>query len=539
MTLHMANSVARWKQKPYIVGGKVMELEDAARLVPSGSTITFTGIAQVLVPDAMLAALEAGFLTEGKPRDLTLAYPLMSGAGPHNGVEHLAHEGMVRRIIGGNYYEELYPQIANLIRQNKVEAYMFPLGSYLHLFREISRGSPGHLTQAGLGTFVDPRLGGGKLNSVTTEDLVELVPFRGEDYLFYKAFPVDVAIIRGSTADEDGNISIEEEPLSSTVLLSAMVAKACRGKVIAQVRRVVTRGSIVPAHLVEVPGTFVDAIVVDEDQRQLETCAGFDPRLSGQARMPVPPQPPLALDEDKVICRRAMLEMKRGWLVNLGARLPLQTLPLAMLEEGIQDLVNISIEHGALGGTCLGMHVHYNPTSFLQSDRAFDYYLSGGYDACYLGCAEVDAAGNVNVSRLADKMTGAGGAIDISHRVPRVYFMSKFTREGLEVKIGDGRLQIVSEGRKRKFVSKLEEVTINAQQRLKRGQQVKYITERGVLRLETRGLVLEEVAPGVDVKRDILGQSDFPILIDDNLKEMDRRIFVDRPMGLRAELPGK
>ena len=227
MTLRMERSIAKWKQKPYTVGGKVMELEDAARMVPSGSTITFTGIAQVLVPEAMLSALEARFLTEGEPRGLTLAYPLMSGAGPHNGVEHLAHEGMVRRIIGGNYYAELYPQIANLIRQNKVEAYMLPLGSYLHLFREISRGGPGYLTQSGLGTFVDPRFGGGKLNSLTTEDLVELVQFRGEEYLFYKAFPVDVAIIRGSTADEDGNISIEEEPLSSTVLLYAMVAKAC------------------------------------------------------------------------------------------------------------------------------------------------------------------------------------------------------------------------------------------------------------------------------------------------------------------------
>ncbi len=536
MALHMEEIRARMlSQDQFVVGGKVKALEEAAKLVRSGSTITFTGIAQVQVPDAMLGALEIRFLTEGEPKDLTLAYPLMSGAGAYNGVEHLAHEGMVRRIIGCNFYTDLYPEVARLIGENKVEAYMLPLGSYLHLFREIAKGGKGHLTQVALGTFADPRLGGGKLNPCTKEDLVEVQNFRGEEYLYYKAFPIDVAIIRGTTADEDGNISLEDEPLTTTSLLYAMAAKASRGIVIAQVRRVVKAGSIIPSHLVKIPGIFVDAIVVDEHQKQLETFDRFDPRVCGMLRMPLPPQPPLIFDEDTVVCRRAMLEMKRGWVINFGARLPLQGTPLYMLQENIQDLVHISIEHGALGGICLGSHVHYNPTSFMDSERLFDYYLGGGYDACFLGGGEVDAQGNVNVGLLDKNLLGAGGSIDICHSVPRVYFMTKFTREGLQIKFGDGKLRIISEGRKKKFVKKLQQLTINASERLKRGQKVRYITERAVLRLEPRGLVLEEVAPGIDVRKDVLGQAEFEIFVDPNLREMDKRIFLDKPLNLREE----
>ncbi len=537
MALRMEERKARMlAQGLYMIGGKVMEMGAAATLVRTGSTLTFTGIAQAQVPDAMLGAIEKRFFAEGEPRDLTLAYPMMSGGGPKNGVEHLAHKGMIRRVIGCNFYGELYPGISQLIKNNDVEAYMFPLGTYLHLLREIIRGSEGLATQVGLGTFVDPRLGGGKLNTVTREDLVELVNFRGQEYLFYKAFPLDVAIIRGTTADEDGNISLEDEPLSTSVFLYAMVTKACRGIVIAQVRKVVKAGSILPAHLVKVPAILVDVIVVDENQKQLETIDRFDPRLSGVARMPLAPQPPLSLDEEKIICRRAMLEMKRGWVINFGAGLPIQRTPLAMLEENIQDLVSISIEHGALGGVCLGSHVHYNPTSFMDSERLFDYYVGGGYDACFLGCGEVDARGNINMGVLDGNLIGAGGAMDICHRVPRIYYLTKFTREGLEIKIGDGRLQIIKEGRKKKFIKNIQQITINAAERLKRKQQIKFITERGVLRLESRGLVLEEIAPGIDFERDILNQAEFKIFIDDPLKEMDRRIFADQPLNLREEL---
>lgn len=523
-------------QPRYIARGKVMEFEDAAKLVRNGSTLTCGGITHTQVPDSMLAALEIRFLTEGEPKDLTLVYPVQVGAGPNNGMERLAHEGMFRRIIAPNYYTELCPETARLVADNRVEAYMFPLGTIIHLLREISRGKSGLLTQVGLGSFVDPRSTGGKLNAMTTKDLIEVVQFAGEEHLFYKALPIDVAIIRGTTADEDGNISLEDEPLSSTVLLLAMAAKACRGKVIAQVRRVVKAGSIVPSHLVKVPGVFVDAVVVDEHQKQLEYSNVFDPRLAGLLRMPIPPQPPVPLDEDKILMRRAMLEMRRGWVVNLGARVPIQGLPLAMYEENIQDLVHISIEHGAFGGVALGSHIHLNPTGFLDSDRLFDFYHSGGFDACFLGLGEVDAEGNVNLSRLDENMTGPGGSIDISHSVPRVHFLAKFTRDGLRVKVGDGRLEILAEGRQKKFVRVLKQRTIVASERLKRGQQVKYITERGVLRLEPRGLVLEEVAPGIDVRRDILDQAEFEIFVAEQLREMDRRIFLEPPIGLRQEL---
>ena len=528
--LPLARAVAA---KQYMVKGKVMEVEDAVKLIRSGDTITFTGIANVLVPEKVLSALEVRFLTEGEPRNLTLAYPLCSGCGPNNGADHLAHEGLTGKIMGANYYPDMYPELHKLIVEDRIPTCMFPLGSYYHLFREIGKGSDGYLTKVGLGSFVDPRLRGGRINPSAKEEWVELVNFRGEEYLYYKSFPVNVAIIKGTTADQDGNISFEEEALKLTPMVYVMAAKASGGIVIAQVKQVLDTGHIRPAHLVEVPGALVDAIVVDKDQRQNEFFPGYDARASGQMELAVPPIAPWPLNEDKIIARRAMLEVKRGWIINLGARVPAQVFPMVALEENIQDLISLTIEHGAFGGINLGSHIHQNPTSFWETDRLFDFYESGALDAAFVAGGEVNAKGDWNTSYLGGSLFGAGGLTSIVHSTKRIFVFCKFTRGGLKTKSGDGKLHIIQEGKVAKWIRNISDVTASGEYRLKHGQQVKYITERGVFRLEPRGIVLEEIAPGVDLRHDILERAEFEIFVDDNLKEMDRRIFLDQPMGMR------
>lgn len=513
---------------------KVITAAEAAGLIKSGDTITVSGLTGFLVPEKIIQALEERFATTGQPRDLTFMEPTPIGAGP--GKEHWLQEGLVRRFIITYSDVAVDPERSRLILDGKAEAFVLPLGTAHLLLQEIARGSPGLLTKVGLRTYVDPRIEGGRLN--TKEDLVEVVTLRGEEWLLYKSFPINVALIKGSTADEDGNISLEEDPLLLSVFYQAMAARNSGGKVIAQVKRLAGRGSLHP-RMVEVPGLLVDAIVVDPAQEQSSRFPGaFCHGIDGQIKIPAPAAPSYPLNFEKIISKRATLELHPDWVINLGGGTP-RYVPLIMIEEDIHDLTQISLEHGTLGGVCYGRPFHINPTYFLSYQDVFNLYRGGGLDACFLGFGQTDQEGNVNLSLFGGELLrGPGGAMDIAHDTPKVYFLGSFTRDRLKTETKDGKLIIAQEGRAKKLVRRVDQITMNGRYMWEKGQQVYYITERCVFKLSGEGLVLTEIAPGIDLERDILAQMEFTPHIAPDLKPMDRRVFLDQPMGLRKEWLG-
>jgi propionate CoA-transferase len=517
------------------MASKVVDVEQAVGLVASGNTVTVSGILGVLYPEKVMAALAARFLSTGEPRDLTWFDPTPTGRGP--GFEHFAHQGMLKRVIDSWYTP--FPELVNMIQENQVEAYCLPLGTLHLLVREMARGSPGLLSQVGLNTYVDPRVQGGKLNSMTQEDLIKVIDYEGEDWLLYKTFPVDAAIIRGTTADEDGNLSVEEEPLTLGILYQAMAAKNSGGKVIAQVKRLAARGTI-PPRKVEVPGILVDAIVLEPNQVQNETFPDrHTPGLAGEFRVPEPPIEIVPLDCDKVIARRAAMELRPGQVINCGGGIPILTfLPVAR-EEGVQELVTVTIEHGSLGGLFTALGSSANPTTMLTYQPLFDFYHGGGLDLTFLGIGQADQEGNINLDKFGPTVAGAGGSMDIAHATEKVVFCGTFTQGGLEAQAGDGKIAIVQEGRNKKFLKEVELITLNGRDMWRKGKDVLYITERAVFRLREQGPELVEIAPGIDLERDIIGQMEFRPIIADGLREMDSRIFHDEEMGLRRDLLGE
>ncbi|MBI3954349.1 MAG: acyl CoA:acetate/3-ketoacid CoA transferase [Chloroflexi bacterium] len=518
---------------------RVITAEEAAGLVKSGDTVTVGGIVGTMLPEKVLAALEARFLTEGAPRDLTWYDPSPTGAGP--GYEHLSHEGMLKRV-----YESWFPplpELIALIQQDKVEAYFIPLATGHLLLREIAAGSRGLLSRVGLHTMVDPRLGGGRLNNVTVEPLTEVVNVLGEERLLYPAFPIHVAIIRGSTADEAGNIALEEEPLTLGIFYQAMAAKRSGGTVIAQVKRLAQRGSLHPRQVV-VPGMLVDYIVVDPQQKQNET---FPDRYilsqDGAVRVPEPPAVVYPLTADKIAGRRAALELRPGMSLNVGAGIPGAALVPITREEDIQDLLTISVEHGCVagapGGVSGGGGWPLNPPFMLSYQELFDYYNGGGIDACFLAFGELDREGNVNLLRFGGAFIGPGGSMDISQGPKKVVFCATFTARGLQVRAGDGKLAIAQEGQSQRLVERVQDICFSGRDMHRRGKEVLYVTERAVFKLGPSGPVLVEVAPGIDVEREVLGQMGFRSAIAPDLKTMDQRLFRADGMALRRELIGE
>ncbi|MBI2858613.1 MAG: hypothetical protein HYX90_06000 [Chloroflexi bacterium] len=519
---------------------KVIPLADSVKLVKDGDTITWSGVGGILNPESVMGALEASFLSEGHPRDLTCFEPVNSTIGP--GLEHLAYEGFVKRLITailGNEQNEAHVKLA---LENKVEAYTIPLGVAAQLLVEIARKSPGLLTKVGLYSYLDPRVQDGNYyNDVTPGNLVKLVDFEGEKWLLYKTFPINVAIIRGTTADEDGNLSLEEEGLTQNVLYQAMAARNWGGKVITQVKRVVPKGSIDP-RMVTVPGVMVDAIVVAEDQRQHERFPrDYDPGIDGRQRVPPPPCPLYPLTADKMVGRRAALEIEAGKVVNFGGGIPMRRVAPLTLEEDIQDLITVSREHGALGGISYGRDVHVNPTSWLSYADLFNWYTGGALDIGMLGFGQVDEEGNVNLTRFSrEVLRGPGGAADLATHARKVIFAATFTTGGLRVEAGKDRMSIaiVNEGKTAKFVKHVYHVTISGRALKEQEKPVLVITERAVFRLTEAGLELIEIAPGVDLDKDVLARMEFRPLIADPLRQMDSRIFGDGLMGLRRDMLG-
>ncbi len=472
---------------------KIVTAEAVARMIPDGATIAFPGTASILVVDRLLAAVEARFLAEGHPRDLTAFEPCNAAITSGTGIDRFAHEGMTRRVIASAFPPFQDANIMPMILDNRIAGYNLPMGVLYSLVREIGAGRPGVLTDVGLGTFVDPRLGGGKLNDRAAEDLVERVAFDGRELLFYRSFPIDVALLKATTADTHGNLTMEKEPLTLGVLSLAAAAKASGGRVFAQVERVVDRHTL-DARLVAVPGELVDGVVTAPDARQSDA-ARHDPTITGEVVATLD-RPPVPEGPGRVILSRAAAFLHDGWFVNLGVGLP-GDIPRLLREAGCEDRVSVSTEHGAIGGLptrlpTFGAHV--NPESIIDPNDTFNLYTGGALDAAFLGLAEVDGEGNLNVSRFAGRLVGVGGFIDITARTPRIYICGNFAAGGAEVVVADGRLRIVREGAKKKLVRAVEHLTFAGRAALARGQTLTMITERGLFRCIDAGWLLAEVA---------------------------------------------
>jgi propionate CoA-transferase len=517
---------------------KIVSSAEAAAIIRNGDTVSISGFVGIGTPDELLIAIEQRFLETREPAGLTLVFAAAPGDGKDRGLNRLAHEGLIKRAIGGHW--SLVPKLGRLALDNKIEAYNLPLGCISQLYRDIAGKRAGLLSRVGLRTFVDPRQDGGKINSVTTEDLVELVEIAGREWLFYKAFPINVTLIRGTTADIAGNITMEREALTLDSLSAAMAAKNSGGFVIAQVERVAAAGSLDPRK-VQVPGILVDCVVLGAPDNHRQTYAmPHSAAFSGQLRVPLDRVEPMPLDERKIIARRAALELPPGGVVNLGIGMPEGVASVAA-EENVLQYLTLTAEPGIIGGmpqSGLNFGAALNPEALIQQNQQFDFYDGGGLDLACLGMAQADAEGNVNVSRFGDRLAGAGGFINISQNARKLVFTGSFTAGGLKIAVEDGQLHILQEGRSHKFIAAVEQITFSGLYAAEAGQAVFYVTERCVFRRTAEGVELVEVAPGIDVERDILAHMDFrPIVHDPKL--MDGGIFRPEPMALEQALLGR
>jgi len=514
---------------------KITPVEDAIALIQDGDAVAVSGYGTNGVPEKLLVGLEQRFTENDDPKDLTLMFAGGIGDAKDRGLNRIGHEGLLKRVIGGHY--GLIPKIEALARDNKIEAYNFPEGVITHLYRNIAGGKYGALSRIGLDTFVDPRLEGAKVNEAAKEDLVELLTLNGEEILYFTGCPIDVAFIRGTTADADGNISLEKESLSLENLSLALAARNSGGIVICQVERVAQVNSIDARH-VRIPGFMVDCVVVAEPDLHMQNFAEhYNPALSGEIKVPLETLPPLPLDEKKVVLRRAAMELAPQAIVNLGVGLASSVGNIAN-EEKISDQIMLTVDPGIYGGVPLagyGFGAALNYTASIDHATQFDFIDGGGLDTACLGFAKCDGAGNVNASRFSGRVSGCGGFINISQKSKKVVFVGTFTSGGLKTTIEDGKLAIENEGKFSKFVEAVGQVTFSGKRAGREGRTVLYVTERCVFTLREDGIELTEVAPGVDLRRDVLDLLPFqPIVFDP--KPMADELFRPEMMGLRERI---
>lgn len=509
---------------------RICEAAEAARLVPDGATVLVDGSGGgVNEPAAVLAGIEQRFLSEQHPRDLTLVHVSGMGDGNGGGIDRFSHSGMVRRVIGGHWgWTQRMQQLAF---EEKIEAYCLPQGTLSHLLRDIAAGRPGAISAVGLGTFVDPRHGGGRLNAAAVDDVVQLIELAGKEWLFTPTFPIDVAIIRGTYADTNGNITMDGEGLFAETLSAAQAARNSGGVVIAQVKHVGAAGTLDPRR-VRVPGVLVDALVVDPDQR-LSSATSDDPYLTGELRAPSAAHAQMPLNVRKVIARRAALELRHGDVINLGYGMP-DGVAAVLAEEGLDSQVTFTVEQGHVGGVPVGgsdFGMCINAEATLDAGHQFDWYDGGGLDVAVLSFAQVDAAGNVNVGRFGGRTPGVGGFINISQGAKRLVFVGTLVAGGTYVVGGDVPLTLPAAGGV-KLLKEVEQISFSALRALDVGQPVTYVTERAVFELTPDGVVLTELAPGLDVERDVLAHMEFLPIVSARLKEIDPRVYRQERMDL-------
>jgi propionate CoA-transferase len=517
--------------------GKILDAHDAVEIIKDGDVIATGGFVGNGFPEEIAVALEERFMKTESPRNLTLLFAAGQGDGKDRGLNHLAHEVMIKRVVGGHY--GLVPKLQKLVIDNKVEAYNLPQGILTHMLRDAGARKPRTISSVGLGTYIDPRNGGGKINGRTTEDIVELMEFDGREYLAYKTQPIDVAIIRGTTADTDGNITMEREALTLESLALAIAAKNNGGFVIAQVERIAERGMLRQRE-VKIPGIMVDCVVVASDPKYHMQTFGvqYNPAFASEFKVPLSSIEPLPLDARKVIARRACWELIPNSVVNLGIGMPEGVANVAA-EESVLELMTLTAEPGVIGGIPAGglsFGAASNVEALIDQPYQFDFYDGGGLDIAFLGLAQADREGNLNVSKFGTRLAGCGGFIDISQNAKKVVFLGTFTAGGLDVSITDGVVNVRKEGRVQKFVSEVEQKTFSGRLAAQSGQPVFYITERCVFKLTEQGVCLIEVAPGIDIDRHIISCMGFEPLIAKELRQMDARIFRAEPMKIRGDL---
>ncbi|WP_280547769.1 malonate decarboxylase subunit alpha [Halomonas sp. 11-S5] len=494
------------------------------------STAGLSGFAEEVA-----SSLEARFLETGAPRNLTVAHSCGCGDGKDKGMSHLGHEGLVKRLISGHTGQA--PRMGDLVLENKIEAYLLPQGVMAHLWRHIAGKKAGVISKVGLGTFVDPRLEGAKANAATSEGLVKLIELEGEEWLMYRTFPVNVAVIRATTADERGNLTLEREAIFLEQLSMAQAARNSGGIVIAQVEYLARAGTLHPQK-VKIPADLVDYVVVAKPENHTQTMATyFNPALSGDLKMPLGGIKPMPLDPRKVIARRTAMELVPGGVVNLGIGMPEGVASVAA-EEGVSDLMTLTTELGTYGGVPASggdFATAYNAEAIIDHGYQFDFYDGGGLDVCFLGLAQTDHEGNLNVSKFGKKVIGPGGFINISQNARKVVFCGTFTNGG-ELTVTDGRLDIRKEGHRLKFVQQVDQITFSGRYAQQVGKPVLYVTERCVFELIDGEITLTEIAPGIDIQRDIFSAMEFTPKVSPDLKEMPTELFQEQWGGLRDTL---
>lgn len=526
-------------RKPLFLTG-----EEAAKLITDGANVATIGMTLVSASETILKALEERFLTTGHPCDLTLVHSC-GQSDRDRGCQHFAHEKMLRRIIGGHW--GLQPRMMDLISSNKILAYNLPQGQFAQLYRSMAGGEPGKITKVGLGTYIDPRQDGGKMNEITKSapDIVDVVTIDGEEYMRYKPIPLDFCIIRGTYIDDLGNLTTDEEAMQLEVLSAVLACKKFGGKVIAQAKYKVKSGTLHPKRVI-VPGVFIDAAVIcpnpEEDHRQTHSFA-MNPAYCGDIKVPDSASDTLPMTMRKAIGRRAMMEVQVNDILNVGTGIPNDVVGPIMAEEGIDQDCTVTVESGIYGGVPMGgvdFGIAKNNYALIRHDDQFDYYNGAGVDVTFMGAGEIDQYGNVNATKLGPKPTGSGGFIDITTNAKHVVFCSSFTAKGLEVSYEGDKLTIVKEGELQKVVENVQQISYNGEIARKKGQKMHFVTERCVFELRPEGLVLTEIAPGIDLQTQVLDLMGFKPIIAEDLKEMNPNIFkVDGPFGLRDYILAK